>query len=164
MAIAALQPTLLPIEEDIETLFSEIAALPQQQTLNFHLTNAQIKSATAIQIIAAQGVGTIIQPLSLYQRLNYGGTSGFTGGATNSVVLGYTSVLAATPYFQFGPAGVASATQAEIGLSSVATTSKAAQSSYENLPLYVSWGAQVTGNAANDNTMDFILTYQILTL
>lgn len=129
------------------------------------LTNSQIKNirGTPVQAIAAPGSGKLIVPISAGSRLNYGGTSAFTAAASQTISLYYTStsfpasmilssntLIGNTASYEFFVTG---------GLSAGVATNK------DNAALYMinSVATEISGNAANDNTISWFIFYYIWT-
>jgi len=128
------------------------------------LTSAQVKAAraTPISIIAAPGSGSAIEIISIVGKMNYGGTNVFVAGAaqTLAVRLGTGSsfgVLCTNAMI------VASSNQMgftnRINLSGAFTL-------FNNLALFVfnTVATEITGNAANNNTVTYSVTYRIVTI
>lgn len=138
-------------------------------TVTSALTNAQVKAlhATPIQVIAAPGAGKVIRILSAIGKMQYGGTNVFTAAAAQSIQLylgaGTTAIASATPIVT-NTMLVASASQItgiNPGLAGITTyTSIANQAVY----LYNPSATEITGNAANDNTVPYSITYQVITI
>jgi len=134
------------------------------------LTSAQVKTlnATPIIVIAAPGAGKYIMLLNASANLTYGGTSVFIAGAVQSISLRYKANGSG-----FNPgnasillnAGIVSASSyLNVGLPVLARAATLA--SFENQPI-VAWnpiGTEISGNAANDNTVTINVAYQVLTL
>jgi hypothetical protein len=143
------------------------------QTSTIHLTNSQIKhlQATPIQIVAAQGANTIIVPISAISFLNYGGSNAFVAPAGASSI---------SLYFSSSPAANTLLSPIDAATSYTQTTSNyviisipqsnigTPTASCVNQPLYVAIdpgaGGEITGNAANDNTISIRLEYFVLTV
>lgn len=133
------------------------------------LTSSQIKNlhGTPIQLIAAPGAGNVVFPIACMSKFNYGGSNVFTAAANQfiSIMLGpvsnnnryYTSVLNA--------ALVASSSSYTVSNGySIATAGAITQ--YENAAIqaYNTNATEISGNAANDNTITILLIYKIITL
>lgn len=126
------------------------------------LTNAQVKAlhATPVQIIAAPGSGNLIVVHRLVGKLNYGGTNVFTAGAAQTIdayygtttsigtALNNTGIVASASQYQANGANVSAAAYATIGNSVV--------------NLYNSVATEITGNAANNNTIGYWVMYSII--
>lgn len=127
------------------------------------LTNAQIKAihATPVQIIAAPGSGKVIVVTMSIMTMNYGGTNVFTAGAAQTVALYYgTTTAVNTP--MSNAMIVASSTQIKDQTGNANTTTF---SSWDNqlVNLYNPIATEITGNAANNNTMSYYVQYFIFT-
>ncbi len=141
------------------------------QTTTVTLTSAQVKAlrATPITIVAAPGVNKVVNILSCFVKLKYGGTSAFTAGASQTLRLGY-----------IGTGGTAILTTALANTSIVATTDRVAFSgatantgfadtgatlaTNSAVVIYNSVATEISGNAANDNTIVVSVTYQIVSV
>ena len=140
------------------------------RSLQFNMTNAQAKSfrATPVTIVAAQGAGKLIVPIACTISLVYGGTNAFVqGGAGDNFSLklkdGSGAVLMS--------GGIGAFTQNTTSAFSVMVPGLAAGSSSnitkangDNQPLVVhnQAAAELTGNAAADNTFVLNLIYTII--
>ena len=129
------------------------------------LTSAQIKAlhATPITIIPAPAAGQMILVNQAVGQLNYGGSNAFVnaGGQNISLYFGNsTNSLASNPLMTYAqivatsnqiaaPAGVANGPSTSI----LATAIVASQPS----------ATEISGNAANDNTIKVDVWYQIIT-
>ena len=133
-------------------------------TITGTLTNAQIKAlhGTPVQVIAAQGSGTVIRITTASVKMIYGGTNVFTAAASQTINLYYatsTSIATMLSNAQI----VASASQ--ITMTTVTTVANT-YATYDNLAVnfYVSAATEITGNAANNNTVSYSITYQVLSI
>lgn len=133
-------------------------------TLNWSLTNAQIKAlhATPVELVAAPGSGKAIVVTKSVVKLTYGGTNAFTAGGgaqveyyygtshTSGVAMGNASIIATANRWNFLN-GKAEGT--------VTTTP-------ENLALnlYNASVTEIAGNAANNNLISGSLSYFIATI
>lgn len=126
------------------------------------LTNAQIKllHATPITIIPAQGAGTFIRIISWTGKFNYGGNNAFTAGAGQTIAfyLSTSNTLSASLISNATLTGTTSTYALGNALPSTFTTAG------ENQPLilYNSNVTEISGNAANDNTITYNICYQII--
>jgi hypothetical protein len=132
------------------------------------LTSAQIKAlhATPIQIIAAQGAGKVVVVISAWAKLIYGGTNVFTAGASQ-----FISVYYGTAVNIMNTTGVAinslitnNATSYSSGILVNLTT--AGVSFYENVAIncYNASATEITGNAANNNTITITALYYVINI
>lgn len=129
------------------------------------LTSAQIKAlhATPIQVVAAQGSGKVIVTLDRgINKFFYGGSNVFVAGASQTVGLYYsTTNLLST----IGNPIITGTSSLYNTLLFGAVTS-ASLATLENIPLnlYNPIATEISGNAANDNTISFGLWYYVVTL
>jgi hypothetical protein len=129
------------------------------------LTNSQLKNLTTtpITLVAAQGAGTIIVPVSMFTRLNYGGNNIFTGAATFRFALG-TGLTTATAFFNIGGLDLSASTYYFPTVDTFNSGTGNVNTNCENQPLVVyNSGTALTGNAANDNTYTIYVLYYVVT-
>jgi len=142
------------------------AAAPGASLLNVTgtLTSAQVKAANAtpISIIAAPGSGNAIEVISAVGKMNYGGTNVFVAGALQRLSLRYGTgveegnvctnamIVASSNQMGFVPL----------------TTPSGAFTLYNNVALFIynPIATEITGNAANNNTVTYSITYRIVTI
>lgn len=132
------------------------------------LTSAQIKAirATPIQIIAAPGAGKVIMPVNVYYYYVYAGTNAFTNGQ----IIAPRTVNGATltGLFEWGlPAASLNGTTSQTMFSGVNPTGAQTTSTdvINKAVVMINLGAsEITGNAANDNTLEVAIVYYIWTL
>jgi hypothetical protein len=125
------------------------------------ITNAQLKAATAVQIVAAQGAGTHNYIVSAQFKLNYGGTNAFT----NNPLGGLGNGNSASNWI-LGPTGTTfwQATSSQYYLTNMPLGKAFTASVGENAALYWTLSAALTGNAANDNTITLQVYYYTVTM
>lgn len=135
-------------------------------TITGQLTSAQIKAlhASPIEVIPAPGAGKIIVPTSFLMSLVYGGSNAFVAPTHQEAVAFYFNNNPAAGLGGFTASYVALATNyltynAAPNLSGVA-------SNYENkaVTLYNPSTSEFTGNAANDNVINYTISYEIFDL
>jgi hypothetical protein len=132
------------------------------KSLNFTMTNTQIKSSTAVTLVAAQGSGTIIIPLSLTLKMIYGGTNAFTSAPT--IYLQYGTSVSSYDIYAVGTlTSFWEATSNYYAYANNLVTSVNPASALENTALTIGFTAP-TGNAAANNTLSGNLVYQVLTI
>jgi hypothetical protein len=151
------------------------AALPTWQTaagfgtntVSGQLTSAQIKSlmASPIQIVAAPGANKVIYPVYSWARMNYGGTSPFTGAiATINLFWDATGTPTSASYpLMINAPITASVTEIYIRWNIQGAASAAASIINKALFIYNAI-ADFGGNAANDNTIDYYVVYNTLSI
>lgn len=117
------------------------------------LTSAQVKAAhgTPIQLVAAV-TGLTYVVVSYRMAMIYGGTNVFTAAASQTLALYYgTTVSVATGLTNASI--VASASRVDIGQGSIAASQTLAATRNVALNIYNPIATEITGNAANDNTV-----------
>lgn len=158
-----------PLSDEIFVL-QEPDVLPEFQnsskTITITLTSQQIKQLhnTPIKLIDAQGPNTIVNVTSCVVRMIYGGSNKFIAKGKQTLRLGYENAtgLALITTVLSNDAIVASSNQ-------IARTIPDSQTggpivNEVNLPvvIYNPVATEISGNAANDNSIIVVLTYQIL--
>jgi hypothetical protein len=133
-------------------------------TVTGTLTNSQIKSLkeTPIAAIAAPGAGKVLVALNLSVTLVYGGTNAF-------VTTGSTTVFS---YGSSGNISIATIPVSTINATANTTTvipptqNGGVSTSIENTALYFVGfgGSDISGNAANNNTINWSITYFVATI
>ncbi len=132
------------------------------------LTSTQIKNlhGTPIQAIAAPGVGNVIWPIAVVGKMIYGGSNVFTAAAGQFVALMYAPVSNNNRPFNCILNTQVTAASNSYTINTTYTTTAAVATQYENaaLQFYNTQATEISGNAANDNTMSFQILYKIITL
>lgn len=130
------------------------------------LTSAQIKSLNAnpIALVPAQGAGKVIVPISIISKFFYGGTNVFVAAALQSVSVFYGTALQYISGVINNVQVVASASSYSVP--SFAGIANTATSNLENVALnaYNPIPTEISGNAANDNTITFVVKYYVVTI
>lgn len=140
--------------------------------VNRTLTSTEIKSlvATPITLIAAPGAGKAVQIIGkIYARFDYGGTNVFVAGASQGISLVYES----SPSTIVGAGFVVSNTTLTGTTSSLAAcdntvpgaaASPTAITTTDNKAIQIKNGTatEITGNAANNNTVTISFCYCIV--
>jgi len=141
------------------------------QTASKTVTSAQIKAmrATPIELVAAPGAGKMIVVSSITGKFVYGGSNVFVAGAVQTIGVYYNNNTTNVSTTTLLPnAMIVSATSR---LSAISPT----QSPINNVALGIAdnvnvalWqngsATEISGNAANDNTLLVVVTYTIVTL
>jgi len=129
------------------------------------LSSSQVKNCagTPITLVAAQGANTVIKVMSVGYKLDYAGTNVFTEAA-QMVNIFYTNNAGQAASMGFSGAGWINQNadyyrwDTPPGMMMVPVTS----ATVENLPIVFSHsGGEWAGNAANDNTVQVIMTYYV---
>ena len=131
-------------------------------TIQGTLTNSQIKnlSLTPITIIPGQGVGRVIRIIIASAKLNYG-TSVFVASVAQTIVINYTGSIAIQATLLPNAQIVASASQFCLPIL-VSSFSTNAIVDNQGLRLRNSIATEISGNAGNDSTISYSITYQVL--
>lgn len=137
------------------------------QSISGTLTNSQIKNlhGTPIQILAAQGAGKVIVIISSCGKLNYGGNNAFTAGASQSVQVYFGAGTTATTWFLM-PNSSLTATSTQFDISAQSSAVFGANSAVDNQALYAynPIATEISGNAANDNTITYQIDYLVVSI
>lgn len=129
------------------------------------LTNSQVKNvrATPITIVGAPLAGFLVMPVACLCELVYGGTNAFTSAAGDVLALkwkdGTTSPILQGAVQAFVQ-GTASAYSYFVPQASTNVTK--ANSDGQPLVIHNITASEIAGNAGNDNTLRFTLTYAIV--
>ena len=132
------------------------------------LTSAQIKAlhGTPITVVAAQGANTVIWPIMAAYKFIYGGSNVFVAGASQAIWLSYGG----TTHYWYDSGGLISNGML------VGSTTKFGFQTFQNnsgnvgiydnvaLVVYNSVATEITGNAANDNSVIIEITYRVANL
>ena len=128
------------------------------------LTSSQIKAlhGTPIQAIAAPGAGKAIQIISYWGSFVYGGNNVFVAGASQAINIYYGTTVEILAFVSnaiiVGSTSKIGTTPGGFVIGSTATTS------IDNIAvnLYNSVATEITGNAANDNVINWTILYTIV--
>lgn len=127
------------------------------------LTSAQIKAlhGTPITVIAAPPSGNAIILLNAYLAFKYGGSNVFVAGAGQTIVPYYSNLTQTTGITLAN--AVLTGTSSKFQLNTMPTLTSTLISAIDGLAmtLYNSVATEITGNAANDNTVDYAISYFI---
>jgi hypothetical protein len=142
------------------------------KTVTVNLTNAQIKAliTTPITAISAGGAGTIISVISVVSHFIYGGSNAFTQAQSADISLWYGSNSSASNrLFPLQTFAIYSGTTSAYNVFEAANPANLSftQTIASNTAIVItlpSGDANIGGNAAADNTISAIITYQILTV
>ncbi len=130
------------------------------------LTNTQIKNlhGTPVQIIAAPGVGKAIKIISQSSKLVYGGNNAFTNVGAQNILLTYGTNSTSVPILVLN--ATITATVSTTNLMEPLTAITGASTVYDNIAVnaYNVSATEIAGNAANDNTINYSVVYQIVNL
>ncbi|MBP6892302.1 hypothetical protein KBB68_01845 [Candidatus Babeliales bacterium] len=158
-----------PLSDEL-FLLQEPIILPEFQnmtkTITKILTSAQIKQLhkTPIKLIEAQGQNTIINITSCVARMMYGGSNTFVAKGKQTLRLGYenTTGLVLITTVLSNNAIVASSNQIARTISDAQTGGPVLNEINLPVVIYNPVATEISGNAANDNSIIVVLTYQIL--
>jgi hypothetical protein len=132
-------------------------------TVTGTVSSAQIKAihGTPIQVVAAQGSGKVIVPVSGTFKFIYGGTNVFVAGASQTITLTWGTTASIVVYTNAILVGTTTVLYPTLGTSSIQAYTR-----FDNaaLNLYNSVATEITGNAANNNTLAYALSYIVVTI
>jgi len=128
------------------------------------LLNSQIKllHSVPVQLISAPASGSFIKIISASAKLNYGGNNAFVNGGSQPITIVYSASLTNTGTLLAASTIVATATT--INTSSSLSPPTGITSLFDNASIqaYNSSATEISGNGANDNTISYSITYQIV--
>jgi len=132
------------------------------------LTSSQVKNlhGTPIQAIAAAGAGTVLWPIAVIGKLNYGGSNVFVAGAAQFIALMYAPVGNNNRPFNVLLNAQLVASSNQYNINTTYTITGAAATQYENTDLvfYNTSATEISGNAAGNNTVTFQILYKVVTI
>jgi hypothetical protein len=130
-----------------------------------NLTNTQIKNlhGSPVVVIAAPGSGKAIQLIHATMTMNYGGNNAFVNGGGTALVIAYTiptTIITSLTNTQI------TATTSQINFASAAGAVSPTYAAGTNIgvQIYNTNPTEISGNAANDNTMSYNILYRIITI
>jgi hypothetical protein len=132
-------------------------------TLNFTLTNSQIKNihGTPIQLLAAPGAGKTYVIVQSLAKLIYGGTNAFVaGGSARLTLYGGTTYFASELMLNGTLVATGNRYESNSGLQGTGSVDGANLA----LNIYNPSATEISGNAANNNTISGSIAYYIATL
>jgi hypothetical protein len=127
------------------------------------ITSAQIKAlrATPLTVVAAPGVGKVIEIISASAQLIYAGTNAFTGAQNLGLKLKDNTTSAIATITGAGWVDQTASEHQEAAFVASVINSKA-NSDNQPLVIHNTGAAEITGNAANDNTMRVDVVYRVM--
>lgn len=161
-----LSPTDTNVQQALQTINDWGKYVPT--VISRTLTNAELKAlhTTPVTIISAPGAGKIVDVLKCMVRLTYGGSNVFTT-ATGTIQLRYNtsniSIIAAIASNDLIVGSVNQVLGTINGGQDLANYSTGAFVSNQAVEVF-NPGAAIAGNAANDNTITVVVTYQTITI
>jgi len=137
-------------------------------TVSGSLTNAQIKAlhGTPVLFLAAPGAGKVIRIVSTVGKMNYGGSNVFTAGLSQTVSLYYGAPTTSISQLVGNAQIVASSTQIVGARPEFFATSTGSYANAANQAVYIynPIATEISGNAANNNTITYSISYQVITI
>ena len=134
-------------------------------TVSGSLTSAQIKAlhGTPIQVIAAPGSGKVIVLIQSIVKFNYGGSNVFVAGAAQTILLSWGTVALSSSLVTNG---ILVGTTTTLGFLTGGNAAAQDYTRFDNtaVNLYNSVATEISGNAANNNTVDYKITYTTVTI
>ena len=129
------------------------------------LTNSQIKNlhGTPVQIIAAPGAGKVVLIVAGALTLNYGGTNIFVAGAGQFISFTYGTTIS-TGIILSNAAIVSASSQYVQPSATVSTATAYTNVANVAINAYNGSATEISGNAANDNTVSYNILYRIITI
>lgn len=134
-------------------------------TVSGQLTSAQIKAlhATPINLIPAPSNSQVIQVLSMFSSFVYGGNNVFTAAAAQVVAVFYSTGTTFSLVTSVNNTAIkASANSFNISNPSVGTYPATSLAAGQPITAYNSVATEISGNAANDNVINWTINYQIV--
>jgi hypothetical protein len=129
------------------------------------LTNAQVKAlhGTPVQAIAAPGSGKVIHVVAVAATMDYGGSNVFTAGASQTINVYYgTAVSGGTILSNAAIVSNGSSYNSIVfpgqGAGTYANVVNTAVNIYNPI------ATEITGNAANNNTVSYNILYRVITI
>ena len=145
---------------------SNLAAEGFLQYADVTMTSAQVKAleTTQIELVPAQGAGTVIKFMGAQLKLDYGGTNAFTEAGDNLAVK-YTDDSGAAVSQTIETTGFIDQTADTYTTSEPKIDAIAAATAAENQALVMdNLGSAIAGNAAGDNTLVVRTFYQVMSI
>jgi hypothetical protein len=139
---------------------------PLVQTVSVTLTNSQVRNlgVTPITLIPAPGDGKVVAILNCFIKLNCPSASAFTGSGNLRVGYTMTSGKEVILTAKINTSIIASSNQISRTYPDQKTGDAYTNSVNQPVVIYKSTSTVLGGNAANDNTVTIILSYQVFTI
>jgi len=145
---------------------ANLAAEGFLQWADVSITSAEVKAleTTQITLVAAQGANTLIKFMGATLKLAYGGTNAFTEAGDN-LAIKYTDDSGVAVSQTIETTGFIDQTADTYTNAEPAIDAIVAASAGENAPLVLdNLGSAIAGNAANDNTLEVRVFYQVMSI
>jgi hypothetical protein len=131
------------------------------------LTSAQIKSlhASPVTIVGAPGPNRVLVPVDVSMTMNYGGTNAFVASASQTISLYYSNATLVKDIFNSGIiVGTGNRFRFQAMQPNQPPSLPLSLFTNTDLTLFNPVATEISGNAANNNTMSYQAFYYIMSV